>query len=182
MWIAKGVHLPVLWHYSSSGRPLPTGEYKHVKWNEGIRIALDENATIASRAGESWHAISSRVFCTRLKDVGKGQGLGGTSETSCILKWPPFQYMLRKCSFIYKTSSTWPARCLWSCYSFWHTCLARRLQCMGGKAGSQQYLWETNTEILWAGLKNETGVGWRRILSSVAPTTCVSWAHVSEEY
>ena len=24
-----------------SGRPLPNGEYKHAKWNEGIRIALD---------------------------------------------------------------------------------------------------------------------------------------------
>ena len=69
-----------------SGRPLPTDEYKHARWNEGIRIALDENATIASRAGESWHAISSRVVCTRLKDVGKGQGLGGTSKTSSILK------------------------------------------------------------------------------------------------
>ena len=43
-----------------SGRPLTTGEYKHAKWNEGIRIALDENATIACRAGErpKWLSLS----------------------------------------------------------------------------------------------------------------------------
>ena len=64
---------------------MPTGEYKHARWNEGIWIALDENATIACRAGESWHAISSRVVSTRLKNVGKGQGLGGPRETSSIL-------------------------------------------------------------------------------------------------
>ena len=54
-----------------SGRPLPTVEYKHVKWNEGIRIALDENATIACRAGESWHAVSSRVVC-KTEKCGQG--------------------------------------------------------------------------------------------------------------
>ena len=56
-----------------SGRPLPTGEYKHARWNEGIRIALDENATIAWKARESWHAVSSRLVSATLKDVGKGR-------------------------------------------------------------------------------------------------------------
>ena len=135
MWIACALAL------QQSGRPLPTGEYKHARWNEGIRIALDENATIACRAGESWHAISSRLVSATLKHVGKGP-----RETSNILTTTTS--MLRKHPFIYKTCSTWPARCLSSCFSFWHTCHARRLRCMGGKAGSQQNLWETNIEVL----------------------------------
>ena len=52
---------------------------------------------------------------------------------------------------------------------------------MGGKAGLHQNLWETNTQVLWPGLKNETGVGWRRISSTVFHQRPVCHEHMFQK-
>ena len=56
-----------------SGRPLPDSGDPATR-NEGVRILLDERATVAWRqGGEVWEAISSRVIMARLKWIGREQ-------------------------------------------------------------------------------------------------------------
>ena len=80
VWNAEG------YTFLHLGRPLPTSEDDHAMRNEGVRITLDEKATIAWRAAEeTWCTVSSRIVTARLKAVSERRRRpGGSREPSDV--------------------------------------------------------------------------------------------------
>ena len=66
-WFRKDVWPSDGYTFLHSGCPLP-GDQLRATRNEGVRIALDEKATVAWKdAGEVWETVFSRIISARLK-------------------------------------------------------------------------------------------------------------------